>query len=57
MTEQQIDPATAAAETQPFDMEEFRARQKARSRIMGVALLALAALFFLITIAKLSLNH
>lgn len=57
MTEPQIDPALQVTEAKPFDMEEFRARQKARSRIMGVSLLALAALFFLITIAKLSVNH
>ncbi len=38
-----------------FDMVEFRRRQKMRSRIMGAALIGLAALFFLITIAKISL--
>lgn len=42
---------------QPFDLEELRRRQKMRSRITGVGLLALAALFFLITIAKMSLVH
>lgn len=38
-----------------FDMDEYRRRQRSRSRIMGVALVALAALFFLITIAKIGL--
>lgn len=41
----------------PFDVEELRRRQRSRSRITGLALLALAALFFLITIAKLSINQ
>ena len=40
---------------EPFDLVELRRRQKSRSRIMGVSLLSLAALFFFITIAKLGL--
>lgn len=42
---------------QPFDLAELRRRQKSRSRIMGVGLVALAALFFFITIAKMGLAH
>ena len=57
MTDPSFDPAVKAPDDQPFDMVEFRARQKSRSRIMGISLLGLAALFFLITIAKLGLNH
>ncbi len=38
-----------------FDMDEYRRRQRSRSRIMGAALIALAALFFFITIAKIGL--
>ena len=38
-----------------FDMTEYRRRQKKRAQIMGLALLALAALFFFITIAKIGL--
>lgn len=38
-----------------FDMEEFRRRQRDRSRIMAIAMGALAVLFFLITIAKIGL--
>lgn len=38
-----------------FDMVEYRRRQKKRAQIMGAALLALAALFFFITIAKIGL--
>ena len=41
----------------PLDVEELRRRQRARSRITGLALAALAVLFFLITIAKLSINQ
>lgn len=40
---------------EPFDLEELRRRQKGRSRIMGIGLLALAALFFFITIAKIGI--
>lgn len=57
MTDPSFDPAVPVPAEQQFDMVEFRARQKSRSRIMGISLLALAALFFLITIAKLGLNH
>ena len=35
-----------------FDIDEFRRRQRVRSRITGVALVALAVLFFFITVAK-----
>jgi hypothetical protein len=38
-----------------FDIDEYRRRQKSRARIMGAALIALAALFFFITIAKIGL--
>lgn len=40
-----------------FDLEEFRRRQRARSKIMAVALLALAVLFFFITVAKIGLTQ
>ena len=36
----------------PEQSRQVRARQAARSRILGVLLLALAALFFAITIVK-----
>ncbi len=36
----------------PFDVEELRRRQRARSRVMGLCLAGLAVLFYLITIAK-----
>ena len=42
-------------ETPPFDMEEFRRRQKSRSRIIGQALVALVVLIFFVTIAKMQL--
>lgn len=42
-------------EVPPFDMDEFRRRQKARARVTGLALLALAALIFFVTIAKMQL--
>ena len=42
---------------EPFDIEELRRRQKGRARIMGLGLLALAALFFFITIAKMGLAN
>lgn len=35
-----------------FDLVEFRRRQRVRSRITAVALLALAVLFFFITVAR-----
>jgi hypothetical protein len=38
-----------------FDVEEYRRRQRSRSRVMGLGLLGLAALFFFITIAKIGL--
>jgi hypothetical protein len=40
-----IDPA-------PLDMDEYRRRQRDRSRIMGLALLGLVVLIFFVTIAK-----
>jgi hypothetical protein len=40
---------------EPFDLTELRRRQKSRSRIMGLGLIGLAALFFFITIAKMGL--
>ncbi len=43
-------PPLSAAET-----AEYRRRQAARSRIMGVALVALALLFFFVTLAKTAL--
>jgi hypothetical protein len=42
-------------EQRPYTAEEtriIRARQAARSRVMGLVLVGLCALFFLITIAK-----
>jgi hypothetical protein len=38
-----------------IDVAELRRRQAARSRVMGIALFALAALFFAITIAKIGI--
>ena len=38
------------------DLELFRARQKARNRALGFVLLGLVALFFAITIVKMSLH-
>ena len=43
------------SEPQPIDVAELRKRQAARSRVMGLGLLALAGLFFAITIAKIGL--
>ena len=40
---------------EPFDLAELRRRQKSRSRIMGLGLIGLAALFFFITIAKMGI--
>ncbi len=40
---------------EPFDEAEYRRRQRARANVTGIILLALAALFFAITVAKLSL--
>jgi hypothetical protein len=40
-----------------FDLEEFRRRQRSRSRIMAVALLGLVVLFFFITMARIGLAH
>lgn len=42
---------------EPFDLDELRRRQKSRARITGLGLLALAALFFFITIAKMGLAN
>lgn len=42
---------------EPFDLEELRRRQKSRSRIMGLGLIGLAALFFFITIAKMGIAN
>lgn len=39
-----------------FDLEAFRARQKARNRALGLLLGALVVLFFAITIAKLGVQ-
>ena len=36
----------------PAELAAFRARQKSRSRALGVVLVALAMLFFAITIVK-----
>ncbi len=36
------------------DLVAFRARQKARNRVLGVILIALAVLFFAITIVKIA---
>lgn len=41
----------------PLDIDEVRRRQRARARITGLALGALAVLFFLITLAKLTVNR
>lgn len=50
-------PAPEASETPaPFDLEAFRARQKARNRALGLLLGALVVLFFAITIAKLGVQ-
>ena len=38
-----------------FDIVEYRRRQKNRAQIMGACLLALAALFFFITIARIGM--
>lgn len=43
------------ADVPPFDMAEYRRRQAARTRIMGLGLIALAALIFFVTIAKIGL--
>lgn len=40
---------------QPFDIDEFRRRQRTRSRIMGLGLVAFAVLIFFVTIAKMEL--
>ncbi|MEQ1687565.1 MAG: hypothetical protein ABL874_03230 [Sphingopyxis sp.] len=42
-------------DTPPFDMDEYRRRQAARTRIMGLGLIALAVLIFFVTIAKIGL--
>lgn len=39
-----------------IDMDEYRARQKARNRVLGMVLGGLAILFFAITIVKLGLK-
>ena len=39
----------------PAELAEYRRRQKARARVLGLVLGALAVLFFFITIAK--MNH
>ena len=57
MTDPSFDPAVPVPAEPQFDLVEFRARQKSRSRIMGISLLALAALFCLLTVAKLCLHH
>jgi hypothetical protein len=40
---------------QPFDEAEYRRRQRSRANLMGVLLIALAVLFFAITIAKMQI--
>lgn len=45
-----------ADDPQNTDLEVFRARQKARNRALGVVLVALAVLFFAITIVKIGLR-
>ncbi|WP_226018286.1 hypothetical protein [Novosphingobium sp. FKTRR1] len=42
------------AQIQGTDLAAFRARQKARNRVLGVILIALAVLFFAITIVKIA---
>lgn len=42
-------------EPEPLDVAEVRRRQAARSKVMGIGLFALAALFFAITIAKIGI--
>lgn len=57
MTQDRIpeSPEAAPLHAAPLDTAEVRRRQAARSRIMGLGLLALAALFFAITIAKIGI--
>ncbi len=38
-----------------FDQVEYQRRQRSRARIMAVALIALVALFYFITIAKIGM--
>ena len=38
-----------------FDIDEYRRRQQARARIMGMGLVALVVLIFFVTIAKMGL--
>lgn len=40
-----------------FDVAELRRRQKSRARIMGMALLALVALVYLITMVRVGVGH
>lgn len=40
----------------PAESEAYRARQRARSKVLGAILGALAVLFFAITIAKMSVH-
>ncbi len=49
-------PAQAPENPETFDLEAFRARQKARNRALGLLLGALVVLFFAITIAKLGVQ-
>lgn len=46
------DPRSDTA--QGIDLPAFRARQKARNRVLGMILAALAVLFFAITIVKIA---
>jgi hypothetical protein len=39
----------------PFDMDEYRRRQRARVNIMGLGLVAFVVLIFFVTIAKIGL--
>lgn len=41
--------------TDPIDVAELRRRQKSRTRIMGILLVALVALIYGVTIAKMGL--
>lgn len=49
------DETPTTGEQAGFDMDEFRRRQRSRSRIMGISLMALVALIFFVTLAKMGL--
>ena len=46
----------SSADQPPFDMDEYRKRQRDRARLTGLALLALAFLTFFVTIAKIEVG-